>query len=180
MVDLRFPIGTFNHDGPITDSALAGWIDEIEQLPEQLRHAVSPLSERQLDTRYRPGGWTIRQVVHHVADSHMNSYVRFKWALTEPEPMIKAYDEQRWAELPDYKSVSVATSLEFLARLHQRWVGLLRALSQEQFDRRFIHPDSGPTDLAWNVGNYAWHGRHHLAQIVNAVDREGWQHVDST
>lgn len=175
MPDLRYPIGKFEHDGSVTDDDLERWISQIEALPDQMRRAVAELTEEQLDTPYRPGGWTLRQVVHHVPDSHLNSYVRFKWALTEEEPVIKAYDEQRWAELDDYRVLSVQGSLDFLALLHARWATLLRSLSHEQFRRRFVHPVSGPTELSWNVGSYAWHGRHHLAHITSTVEREGWR-----
>ena len=174
MEDLRFPIGPFSHEGEIRGEHVAGWIDEIEALPGQMRSAVAGLSDEQLDTRYRPGGWTLRQTVHHVGDSHLNSYVRFKWALTEDEPVIKAYDEAAWAELADYRELPIETSLEFLDRLHARWVVLLRSLTSAQLARRFHHPDSGATVLAWNVGNYAWHGRHHLAHCTRTIEREGW------
>ncbi len=171
---LRYPIGHFELDGPVTDDDLAFWIGQIEVLPEEIREAVSDLTDEQLDTPYRPGGWTIRQVVHHLSDSHLNSYVRFKWALTEDEPTIKAYDEKRWAELAEYRELPIETSLEFLALLHAKWAVLLRSLTREQLARRFVHPESGPTELAWNVGNYAWHGRHHLAHVTRAIEREGW------
>jgi len=174
MTDLRYPIGQFEHSGPVSDHDLACWIDQIEALPKLMRQAATGLTDERLDTRYRPGGWTLRQVVHHVSDSHMNSYVRFKWALTEQEPVIKAYDEQRWAELADYRVVPVETSLDFLALLHTKWGMLLRSLSRQQLSRRFVHPASGPTELAWNVGNCAWHGRHHLAHITGTIEREGW------
>lgn len=174
MPNLRYPIGRFAHDGPVTDADLARWIEQLAVLPDQMREAVGGLTEAQLDTRYRPGGWTLRQVVHHVPDSHLNSYVRFKWALTEDEPTIKPYDEQGWAELGDYRTVPVATSLDFLALLHARWVALLRTLTREQWARRFVHPVSGPADLARTVGSYAWHGQHHLAHITATVEREGW------
>jgi len=169
MTDLQYPIGKFDHHGPISDDELEEWIWQIEVLPEDMSRVVAGLTPRQLDTPYRPGGWTIRQVVHHVPDSHLNSYVRFKWALTENEPMIKTYDEQRWATLADYSVLPIEMSLEFLTLLHARWVVLLRSLSREQLARRFVHPVSGPIELAWSVGEYAWHGRHHLAHIMNAV-----------
>ena len=174
MKDLRYPIGRFEHSGLVSGRDLSTWIGQIEVLPEQLRQVVVRLSDEQVDTVYRPGGWTIRQVVHHLADSHTNCYVRFKWALTEEEPTIKTYDERRWAELVDYRLVPVQTSLDFLSLLHERWVVLLRALTPDQLSRRFVHPESGPSELAWNVGNYAWHGRHHLAHITGTVEREGW------
>ena len=150
-------------------------MSQIEVLPEQMRRAVTGLTEEQLDTPYRPGGWTLRQVIHHVPDSHLNSYIRFKWALTEEEPVIKTYDEARWAELADYRVGAVETSLSFLELLHAKWITLLRSLSHEQLSRRFVHPVSGPFELAWNVGHYAWHGRHHLAHVTGTVLREGWQ-----
>ena len=175
MTDLRYPIGKFEHDRSVTDADIARWISQIEVLPEQMRRAVDGLTEEQLDTSYRPGGWTLRQVIHHVPDSHLNGYVRFKWTLTEEEPTIKTYDEQRWAELVDYRVVPVGTSLDFLALLHAKWVALLRLLSREQLSRRFVHPVSGPTELAWSLGHYAWHGRHHLAHITSTIERERWQ-----
>jgi len=173
-MNLRYPIGRFEHDGTVTDAHVECWIGEIEALPEQLRQAVTGLSDEQLDTRYRPGGWTLRQVVHHLPDSHLNSYVRFKWALTEDEPLIKTYDEARWAELADYRELPVETNLEFLAVLHSKWVVLLRSLTAEQRARRFLHPEWGAVDLAWTIGSYAWHGRHHLSHITATVAREGW------
>jgi hypothetical protein len=174
VTDLRYPIGRFDHEGPVTDDDLARWIDQIEALPGRLRRAVDGLTDAQLDTSYRPGGWTLRQVVHHVPDSHLNSYVRFKWALTEDEPLIKAYDEAGWAELADYRTVPVATSLDFLALLHAKWVALLRSLAREQLGRRFVHPVSGPTALDRAIGLYAWHGQHHLAHVTTTAERNGW------
>lgn len=171
--DLRYPIGRFEHDGPITDQQLALWVGQIDELPARMRRAVEGLTDEQLDTRYRPGGWTVRQVVHHVPDSHLNAYVRFKWALTEDQPRIKTYHEERWAELDDYRMVPVATSLDFLELVHVKWVALIRCLSREQLARRFVHPELGPVDLAWSAGMYAWHGRHHLAHVAQAVGRGG-------
>ena len=173
-MDLRYPIGQFEREGAVTEDAVARWIAEIEALPDQMRQAVSGLSDDQLDTRYRPGGWTLRQVVHHVPDSHLNSYIRFKWALTEEEPAIKVYDEALWAELADYRLVPIETSLDFLALLHAKWVALLRSLSREQLSRTLVHPDLGVVVLDWYIGSYAWHGRHHLAHITTTVEREGW------
>ena len=172
--ELRYPIGHFNTPETIDESQIQTWISDIEALPEDLRRIVERLSESQLDTLYRPGGWTIRQVVHHLPDSHMNAFVRFKWALTEDRPRIKTYFEDRWASLSDYSSVPISVSLGFLGALHERWVGLLRCLGPEDLDREFIHPESGPTKLAENIGVYAWHGRHHLAHIENTVRQEGW------
>jgi hypothetical protein len=175
MIDLRYPVGLFEFAGTPTDDDVAAWIGEIEALPGQMRRAVQGLTAEQLDTPYRPGGWTIRSVVHHVPDSHLNSYVRFKLALTEDEPTIKPYDEKRWAELEDYRIVPVETSLDFLAALHAKWAALMRSLSREQLARRFMHPEAGPVVLARNIGDYAWHGRHHLAHITYAIEREGWR-----
>ena len=174
MDDLRYPIGRFTHDGPVSDADLARWIDEIEALPAQLRGAVAGLTDAQFDTPYRPGGWTVRQVVHHVPDSHLNAWVRLKWALTEDAPTIKAYDEKGWAALPDTHVVPVEASLAFLAALHARWVGLLRALDRGALSRTFLHPESGENRLDRTVGMYAWHGRHHTAHITRLRDREGW------
>ena len=171
--DLRYPIGKFSLEGEVTRDRVAAWIDDIAALPDDLRRAVSPLSDGRLDTPYRPGGWTVRQVVHHLADSHMNSYIRFKLALTEDRPVIKAYDEKSWAELPDSKD-PVASSLDLLTALHGRWVDLLRSLSWAQLQREFVHPESGASRLAVTVGAYAWHGRHHLAHIERLMERESW------
>lgn len=174
MTDLRYPIGQFEYRGEVSDEDLARWLREIEALPQALRDAVAGLSEEQLDTPYRPGGWTLLQVVHHLPDSHLNSYLRFKWALTEDEPTIKTYDEVRAAELADYRVVPIEVSIDFLDLLHRKWVMLLRALTPEQWARCFIHPDLGKLDLANTAGLYAWHGRHHLAHITTSAERLGW------
>ena len=171
---LRYPIGRFKPPSPIDKDQVERWINDIEALPADLRRAVKGLTETQLDTPYRPGGWTIRQVIHHLPDSHMNSFIRFKWALTEDRPEIKAYFEDRWAELPDYAATPVTASLDLLEALHRRWVALLRSLTRQDLDRTFIHPESGPANLAETIGSYAWHGRHHLAHIREAIRREGW------
>lgn len=172
--DPRHPIGRFEAPAEVTPAQLASWIDGIAALPAQLRAAVAPLSAAQLEVPYRDGGWCSRQVVHHVADSHLNSFVRFKWTLTEERPTIKAYFEERWAELPDTGADALEPSLALLDALHARWVVLLRALSPEQLAREFVHPDSGPVRLDVNVGIYAWHGRHHLAHVTTLAEREGW------
>ena len=171
--DLRYPVGKFSPPDPITPADVGAWTSDLEALPDDLRQAVCRLNDEQLDTPYRPGGWTVRQVVHHLPDSHLNSFLRFKWALTEDRPLIKAYDEGRWAELPDSRE-PVHDSLDLLDALHRRWVSLLSGLTPEQLQREFVHPDSGPVTLAETVGAYAWHGRHHLAHIQGLVDREGW------
>jgi hypothetical protein len=173
--DLRYPIGQFAHQGTVSDHDLELWIGQIEELPWQMRRAVEGLNDDQLDTAYRPQGWTLRQVAHHVPDSHMHCYIRFKWALTEDEPLIKAYDEVLVAELSDSRVAPIAPALDLLAALHTRWVALLRGLSRDELSRRFVHPVSGPTELARTVGSYAWHGRHHLAHITSTIERHGWK-----
>lgn len=163
-MDARYPIGKFQIDGEVTAKLVEEWIREIEKLPDLVRVAVKDLDPVQLTTPYRLGGWTVRQVVHHLADSHMNAYVRFKLALTEAKPIIKPYDEGKWAELPDYK-LPVNSSLALLEALHFRWVTLLRSLKPADMEKTFIHPDSGEVTVGMNIGMYAWHGRHHLAHI---------------
>lgn len=171
--DLRYPLGTFEFTGEITDSVTAEWIKEIEELPERLREAVKDLNDEQLDTPYRPGGWTVRQVIHHVADSHMNALIRFKLALTEDKPVIKPYEEAKWAELPDY-ALPVEPSLLLIETLHKRWVTVLRELTPADLEKTFIHPESGTVSLGRNIGIYAWHGKHHLAHITSLCTRKGW------
>jgi uncharacterized damage-inducible protein DinB len=172
-MDLKYPIGNFQFDGEITTSVIRDWIDEIENLPRLLRDAVKDLDDEHLDTPYRSGGWTVRQVIHHLADSHMNAYFRFKLALTEKKPVIKPYDETKWAELPDYK-LPIDISLSLLEALHKRWTDLLRSLSPTDIEKTFIHPDSGVVTVGKNIGIYAWHGRHHLAHITSLCNRKGW------
>ena len=171
--DLRYPIGEFSPPDPVTRDQVSAWIDDIAGLPADLRRTVTPLTDGRLDTPYRPGGWTVRQVVHHLPDSHMNSLIRFKWALTEDRPVIKAYDEKGWAALPDARG-PIGPSLDLLDALHRRWTDLLGGLSLAQLEREFVHPESGPVALAVSVGAYAWHGRHHLAHVERLMDREGW------
>ena len=145
-----------------------------EETPEKLRAAVQDLNEEQLDTPYRPGGWTIRQVIHHLPDSHMNSYVRFKLALTENTPAIKTYDEAKWAELDDSKDTPVEVSLNLLESLHKRWVVLLRSMSEKDFHRSVNHPEWGEIKLDRMLALYSWHCRHHLAHITTLRQRKGW------
>lgn len=171
-MDMKYPIGKFQFAGEITNSETKNWINEIEELPRLLRDAVKDLDYIQLDTPYRPEGWTVRQVIHHLADSHMNAYIRFKLALTEEEPVIKPYDEAKWAELPDYK-LPIDISLSMLEALHKRWTNLLRSLSPSDMKKTFIHPDSGGVSVGENIGIYAWHGRHHLAHITSLCNRQG-------
>ena len=172
--DLRYPIGKFEPIQPITDSTVSKWIDAIEVLPGDLHQTVADLSDAQLDTQYRPEGWTIRQVVHHLVDSHLNAYVRCKWALTEDLPAIKTYHEDRWADLVDYRETPVKVSLDLLQALHLRWIILLRGLSVDQLRRKFQHPEWGDVDIRMTTGIYAWHGRHHLAHITTTINRFGW------
>ncbi len=149
-------------------------MDEIAEAPAKLRAAVEGLSVDHLDAPYRPGGWTVRQVVHHVPDSHLNSYCRFKLALTEDEPTIKAYHEDRWAELEDSRATPIDVSLALLESLHKRWVLLMKSLGPAEFARTFRHPEIGVLSLAKNVCLYAWHGRHHAAHITSLRERMGW------
>jgi uncharacterized damage-inducible protein DinB len=172
--DLRYPIGKFQYDGNATDERRREWIDQIADAPAKLRVAVADLNDQQLDTPYRPGGWTVRQLAHHVPDSHLNSYVRFRLALTEEEPTIKPYHEDRWAELQDARTAPIASSLALLDSLHERWVMLLRSLTPEQSARTFRHPDLGVVSLDKNIALYAWHGRHHVAHITGLRERMGW------
>ena len=174
MTDPRYPIGRFEVPIDITDADRAAFIDQIAVLPDAIRLAVAGLDDGKLDTPYREGGWTVRQVVHHVPDSHLNAYTRFKLALTEPTPTIKTYEEARWAELPEARSAPIAVSLALLDALHERWVLLLRVLAPGQFSRAFRHPEMGLMTLNQQVAMYAWHGRHHLAHIQSLRTRMGW------
>jgi DinB superfamily len=174
MIDLRYPIGRFHKETGITSERRQALIDGIARLPVNLRAAVNKLSDQQLDTPYRPGGWTVRQVIHHVPDSHLNAYLRFKLALTESEPTIKPYDEKQWAELPDARLTPIEVSLSLLDNLHARWILLLRALEPAAFSKTFRHPDLGILTLDTQLGLYEWHGRHHLAHITCLRSRLGW------
>jgi hypothetical protein len=173
--DPRYPIGSFEFDGKADPRLREHWIGEIAAAPGALRAAVAGLTSQQLDTPYRTQGWTVRQVVHHVPDSHLNAYTRIKLALTEDEPLIKPYDQARWAELPDVRTTPVETSLTLLECLHRRWVLLLRELGPAEFGRRFRHPEHGRSiGLDEVLAMYAWHGRHHVAQITSLRTRMGW------
>ena len=174
-ISLRYPIGEFRLDGEITKEQRSAWIADIADAPARLRAAVDGLTAEQIETPYRPGGWTVRQVVHHVPDSHLNAYTRFKLALTEDEPTIKPYEEARWADLADARAAPLEVSLTLLAALHDRWVLLLRSLSAADFARAFRHPDLGRVTLERALGMYAWHGRHHVAHITALRERMGWR-----
>ena len=174
MPDLRYPIGKFSYEGPSTEEQKQKYINDIEQAPANLRAALKGLSDQQLDTPYRPEGWTLRQVAHHVPDSHLNAYVRFKLALTEDAPTIKPYAEDRWAQLADTQTTPVEVSLTLLDSLHTRWVRLLRSLKVEDWRRTFRHPELGEVSLEKNLVLYAWHGRHHVAHITRLRERNGW------
>ncbi len=174
MADLRYPVGKFETDGKLSDAQRRDLIEGIAQTPAKLRAAIRGLSPEQLDTPYRPGGWTVRQVVHHVPDSHLNAYVRLKLALTEDVPTIKPYEQDRWAELEDARVTPVDVSLSLLDALHQRWVSLLRALDSADFARAFRHPELGVVTLDHQLALYEWHGRHHIAHITSLRERMGW------
>ncbi|QOS77722.1 putative metal-dependent hydrolase [Paenibacillus sp. JNUCC31] len=171
-MDLRYPIGTFEHTGEVTLEQRKQWIQDIAELPECAREAVKGLSEEQLMLPYREGGWMLKQVIHHMADSHMNSMVRFKLALTEDNPTIRPYYEERWAELSDSRELDIEFSLQILDALHRRWVALLNTLTDVDYAKTFYHPASKETTrLDYNLGVYAWHGKHHVAQITSLRSR---------
>ncbi len=174
MTDLRYPIGKFTYDGPPAPEKRQELLQHIEQAPGRLRAAVNSLTQQQLDTPYRPDGWTVRQVVHHLPDSHLNAYIRYKLALTEEEPTIKPYAEDKWARLADTAATPVEVSLTLLDSLHDRWVRLLRSLKPEDWKRTFRHPELGVVSLERNLALYAWHGRHHVAHITSLRERSGW------
>ena len=174
MSDLAYPIGKFAWSGPGSAEDRARRIAEIAAAPAALRKAVAGLTDAQLDTPYRPGGWTVRQVAHHVPDSHVNAYVRFKLAVTEDTPTIKPYDEAAWAELADVKAVPVATSVALLEAVHERWVAFLRSLGEADWTRTFNHPELGVVSLDRNLALYAWHGRHHVAHVTALRERMDW------
>ena len=174
-LDDRYPVGKFSwNNEKLSFAQRENLIGEIEQAPARLRTAVSGLSDAQLDTPYREGGWTVRQVVHHLPDSHMNAYIRFRLALTEHEPQIKPYNQEEWAKLVDARTAPVEPSLRLLESLHQRWVLLLKSLTGDDFARTFRHPEQGVVDLDRNLALYAWHGRHHVEQINSLRERSGW------
>jgi uncharacterized damage-inducible protein DinB len=175
MTDPRYPIGRFTPDPTSNPETRARHIDQIAGLPSRMRQAANHLSPEQLNTRYRDGGWTVRQVIHHVPDSHLNAYIRCKLALTEEIPTIKPYDQDAWARLKDSELTHVGVSLTLLEAVHTRWVTLLSSLRADDFRRRFIHPEAGrECDLDWLVALYAWHGNHHLSHITALRERMRW------
>jgi len=173
--DLRYPIGKFQPSATPSEEERRKLIAQIEEAPKRLRAAVAGLTREQLATPYRDGGWTVQQVVHHLPDSHMNAYVRFKLALTEDEPTIKPYNETRWAELSDSKTTPIETSLAMFDALHERWLHLLRGMTAADFARKMNHPERGPMSLDDALGMYAWHGHHHVAHITGLRQRKGWK-----
>lgn len=175
MPDLRYPIGPFENRGTLTPEERGELIEQIAGAPMQLRAAVTNLTREQLDTPYRDGGWTVRQVVHHVADSHINAYVRFRLAITENEPLLRPYDETQWAMLDDARTMDPEISLALLDALHGRLVSLLWTLPEETFRRRLRHPQhDGVLTFDWLLAMYAWHGRHHTAHVTALRERQGW------
>ncbi len=165
MIENQYPIGKFNYTAAPDQKERERLINNLERLPSDLESSVQDLTNEQLDTPYRVGGWTVRQLVHHLADSHLNSDVRFKWTLTEDQPTIKDYNQNRWAETPDIQKAPPNISLSLLESIHQRWTYLLKTLSDEDFEKAFNHPESGEMTLNKSLVLYDWHGRHHLAQI---------------
>jgi hypothetical protein len=168
---LKYPIGRLSLPDQIDQQQIDAWIDNLENFPDKLREVAENLSEAELETPYRPGSWTARQTIHHLADSHMNSYIRFKWALTEDNPIIKGYNEAVWADMKDSKTADTDASLKMIEGIHARWVALLRGLTMEELKSTFYHPEFDKTmRLDRMVGLYSWHGDHHLAHIENAKD----------
>lgn len=172
---LKYPIGKSGIPEQISSDHLKKWITDISELPYILKQAVQPLSKEQLDTPYRPEGWTLKQLVHHIADSHLSALLRFKWALTEDEPTIKAYDEKAFAELYDTKLAPVEISLDLISALHGKWVILLENMSNSDFEKTYVHPETGYRfTLKEGLGHYSWHSRHHYAHLHNLLKRKGW------
>lgn len=173
-MSLQYPIGKYLLQ-EYSEETKSKWIDDIDDLPEHLRAAVVNLDEQQLQTPYRKGGWTVHQVVHHVADSHINAYCRFKLGYTEERPIIRPYDEKRWAETADVKVLPVDVSLTLLEAIHRRWVEVLKSFTDKDFQRTVYHPEHGKEFTLWHLlGMYAWHGRHHVAHITSLQGRINW------
>jgi hypothetical protein len=174
MEDPRYPIGKYIEQ-PFSDGQLREWLLDIQTLPQQIEYAITNLDEFQLETPYRDGGWTVKQLVHHVADSHMNAYIRFKLGLTEDTPTIKPYDEAAWAEMSDTKNLPVNLSVTILYAVHRRWLEILENISTDEWDRKVIHPEHNKEMTLWVLlGMYAWHSRHHVAHITNLRKRMIW------
>jgi hypothetical protein len=174
-MDLSYPIGRFDFQQTVAAESIPALIHDIAAAPELFRFAVRGLDDAQLDTPYRPGGWTVRQTVHHVGDSHMNSFIRCRMALTESQPNVRPYDQALWAELPDMRTVPVEVSLQLIDSLHTRWVTMLKGLAPGDFHRTFRHPENGLMRLDTNIALYAWHGKHHAAHITGLRERMGWK-----
>jgi uncharacterized damage-inducible protein DinB len=174
MSDPRYPVGPFVSRTELTPDERRVMIEEIAETPARFRAAVSGLDEAQLNTPYREGGWTVREVAHHVPDSHMNAFLRFKFALTEDNPTIKPYDEATWAKLADVRETPVEVSLALLDALHARWTVLLRTLKDEDFRRTLVHPEHGPRTVDWLLAMYSWHGRHHTGHVTSLRERMRW------
>ncbi len=174
MSDLRYPVGKWDRRDTLTPAERAAMIAQIAETPARMRAAIAGLDDAQLDTPYREGGWRVRQVVHHVPDSHLNAYTRLKLALTEEEPTIRPYDEAEWAELSDSRDTPIETSLTLLDALHDRWTRLLRAMGDDDFRRTLRHPDIGVMTVDALLSMYAWHGRHHVAHITSLRERMRW------
>jgi len=173
-MDARYPVGNFELPKEVTPALRQAAIEELAGAPAKMRAAVAGLNEKQLNTPYREGGWTVRQVVHHLVDSHMNAYIRLRFALTENQPTIKPYNESNWAHLEDAQNAPVEVSLKLLEPLHERWVRLLRSMKTEQFARTLVHPDHGVRNVDWLLFLYSWHGRHHTAHITELRKQKGW------
>lgn len=175
MEKLKYPIGTFTYVPAKNSKQIEEWIHSLEILPEKLKALVAHFSEEQLNTPYRPGGWTARQVIHHIADSHHHSYTRFKWAMTENEPLIKAYMEKEWSNLFDAKTAPIQMSLAYITALHAKLVYFLKGLSTDDLKKHYIHPDGNvAVTVEENIAKYVWHGNHHFAHIETLAQREGW------
>lgn len=175
LESLRYPIGRFQVPEKYTAKEIKQWIKTIEVFPQQLENLVEDFDDQQLDTPYRPEGWTVRQLIHHMADSHLNAYIRFKWTLTEDKPTIKAYHEDRWAELEDAMDADIEMSLNLIESLHRRWAYMLKTLTSDQLKRTFVHPvTQKELSLGQLISMYAWHSKHHLAHITSLAKRENW------
>lgn len=175
MEKLKYPIGRFDCPKEITQKNITEWIQVLETLPLRLETLVKNLSPVQLETPYRPDGWTVRQVIHHIGDSHHNSYTRFKWALTEDSPLIKVYEEKSWSKLFDARTAPIQLSLNYITALHAKLVYLLKGLSSDDLEKYYLHPEGNViVTVAENIGKYAWHSKHHFAHIEGLLRRQGW------